>query len=55
MQRLEHVARWIKIYELHNPDTNIKSDDVRLTVTSVDADGQETEVDPTNVVNLRFV
>lgn len=54
VQRLEHIARWIKICELHNPDTNIKSDDITLTVTSVDIDGHETEVDPINVVNLCY-
>ncbi len=54
IQRLEHMARWIKIYELHNPDSKIKSDDIALTVTSTDFDGQETEVDPTHVINLRY-
>ena len=54
VQQLEQMARWMKIHELHNPNTQIKSDDVTLTVTSVDRDGQETAVDPTNVVHLRY-
>ena len=54
VQRLEHIARWMKIYELHNPNTHILSDDITLNVTSVDKDGIETEVDPTGVVQLRY-
>lgn len=54
VQRLEQIARWFKIYELHNLDSNIKSDDVTLSVTSVDKDGKSSEVDPTNVINLRY-
>ncbi len=51
---MEHMARWQTTYELSNPQTQLKENDVVLEVYSVDADGNETLFDGGGELQLAY-
>ncbi|HEY4048406.1 MAG TPA: caspase family protein [Acidobacteriaceae bacterium] len=56
VDRLEHIARWIRIAELRNPSTRLPAGAVSLDLFQVSETGEERKVDPaTEDPDLRFV
>lgn len=45
VRRLEHIARWRRVAELHNPSSRLPSEAVRLDLFLVASDGTEQPVD----------
>jgi pimeloyl-ACP methyl ester carboxylesterase len=55
LERLEHIARWIRVMGLENPSTRLPADAVSLDLIVVSEDGQERPVEPaTDGGDLRF-
>ncbi|MEM7530950.1 MAG: caspase family protein [Chloroflexota bacterium] len=54
VQQLEQMARWMKIYELNNPDTELNADAVTMTITRVDPNKKEEKLDDISEVELFY-
>ncbi|MEM7537176.1 MAG: caspase family protein [Chloroflexota bacterium] len=54
VQQLEHIARWINLAGLTNPNTRLTRDDITLTVKRMDRDGTGTLLDANDIIHLPY-